>query len=434
MAGIPGRLRAERRHAQRSRRRRGLHVREAVRLECPIEEVYRFWRALENLPRFMAHLESVDRPAAADARTGWPAGPAGMRVEWDAEIINEVENKVIGWRSLPGSDVVTAGSVNFDRRARRAQHAGHRASAVRAAGRHARAISSARAVRPRAVADDPRGPAPPEAAARSRRDRAGRLDRSAARCAMKAVCYYGKEDIRVERVPDPEILNPRDAIVKSHGDRDLRIGPAHLRRLHSDDGAGRHPRPRVHGRGRRGRPRQPRASKVGDRVVVPVHDRLRPLLLLQAKQLWSLCDNSNPNAWMAEKLSGYCGSGPVRLLAHVRRLSRRPGRVRARAVRRRRADQGARIAVRRAGAVPLRHLSHRLHGGRELRHPAGRHRGRVGLRSGGPVRDQERLSARRRTRHRHRSLSRAAGAGRVARQGRGARLQRTSTCSRRCAR
>ena len=37
-----------------------------------------------------------------------------MRVEWDAEIINEVENKIIGWRSLPGSDVVTAGSVNFD--------------------------------------------------------------------------------------------------------------------------------------------------------------------------------------------------------------------------------------------------------------------------------------------------------------------------------
>ena len=42
------------------------------------------------------------------------AGPAGLAVEWDAEIINEVENKLIAWRSLPGSDVVTAGSVNFD--------------------------------------------------------------------------------------------------------------------------------------------------------------------------------------------------------------------------------------------------------------------------------------------------------------------------------
>jgi uncharacterized membrane protein len=40
-------------------------------------------------------------------------GPANLELEWDAEIINEVENKVIGWRSLPGSQVVTAGSVNF---------------------------------------------------------------------------------------------------------------------------------------------------------------------------------------------------------------------------------------------------------------------------------------------------------------------------------
>ena len=38
-----------------------------------------------------------------------------MRVEWDAEIINEIENMLIAWRSLPGSDVVVAGSVNFDR-------------------------------------------------------------------------------------------------------------------------------------------------------------------------------------------------------------------------------------------------------------------------------------------------------------------------------
>ena len=53
---------------------------------------------------------------------------------------------------------------------------------------------------------------------------------------MKAVCYYGKEDIRTETVPDPEILNPRDAIV-SDVDRYLRIRPAHLR-VHPDDGEG----------------------------------------------------------------------------------------------------------------------------------------------------------------------------------------------------
>ena len=92
---------------------RGVHVRESIRLELPIAEVYRFWRALENLPRFMTHLERVTD--LGGGRSHWVAkGPVGRRVEWDAEIINEVENSVIGWRSLPGAAVATAGSVNFD--------------------------------------------------------------------------------------------------------------------------------------------------------------------------------------------------------------------------------------------------------------------------------------------------------------------------------
>jgi uncharacterized membrane protein len=91
---------------------RGIHVREAIRVEKPIEEVYRFWRRLENLPSFMTYLESVTE--LDDGRSHWVArGPAGLTVSWDAEIINEVENKVIGWQSVPGSTVVTAGSVNF---------------------------------------------------------------------------------------------------------------------------------------------------------------------------------------------------------------------------------------------------------------------------------------------------------------------------------
>jgi uncharacterized membrane protein len=91
----------------------GVVVREAIRLEEPIAEVYRFWRHFENLPRFMKHLERVTE--LGNGRSHWVAcGPGGMRVEWDAEIINEIENKVIGWRSLPGADVISAGSVNFD--------------------------------------------------------------------------------------------------------------------------------------------------------------------------------------------------------------------------------------------------------------------------------------------------------------------------------
>jgi len=92
---------------------RGIHVRESVRIEKPINELYRFWRAFENLPRFMTNLESVTD--LGNERSRWVAKcPAGLTVQWEAEIINEVENQVIRWRSLPDSDVALAVSVNGD--------------------------------------------------------------------------------------------------------------------------------------------------------------------------------------------------------------------------------------------------------------------------------------------------------------------------------
>jgi uncharacterized membrane protein len=92
---------------------RGVRVRESIRLEVPRADVYAFWRRLENLPRFMTHLDRVTE--RSNGTSHWVAvGPAGLAVEWEAEIINEVHNKLIAWRSLPGSDVVSAGSVNFD--------------------------------------------------------------------------------------------------------------------------------------------------------------------------------------------------------------------------------------------------------------------------------------------------------------------------------
>jgi uncharacterized membrane protein len=91
---------------------RGIHVRESIRLERPVGDVYAFWRQLENLPRVLSHLKHVEE--LGDGRSRWIAkGPVDLGVAWDAEIINEVENKVIAWRSLPDSDVVTAGSVMF---------------------------------------------------------------------------------------------------------------------------------------------------------------------------------------------------------------------------------------------------------------------------------------------------------------------------------
>jgi len=90
----------------------GIRVDEAIRINKPAGELYRFWRQLENLPRFIDHLDSVT--VTDDRHSQWVAvGPAGVRVEWTAEIINDVEDRLIGWRSLEGSQVDNAGSVSF---------------------------------------------------------------------------------------------------------------------------------------------------------------------------------------------------------------------------------------------------------------------------------------------------------------------------------
>ncbi len=91
----------------------GTRVEHAVTVNKPASEVYRFWRDLENLPRFMTHLIDVD--TTTDGRSHWVAkGPLGLKVEWDAEIVTDTPNKVIAWRSLDGADVDTAGSVHFN--------------------------------------------------------------------------------------------------------------------------------------------------------------------------------------------------------------------------------------------------------------------------------------------------------------------------------
>ena len=90
----------------------GIHVEESITIDKPVDQVYRFWRNFENLPKFMNHLDTVAMREAGVSH--WVAcGPAGTKVEWDARIINEIDNKLIGWQSLEGSMVSTAGSVNF---------------------------------------------------------------------------------------------------------------------------------------------------------------------------------------------------------------------------------------------------------------------------------------------------------------------------------
>lgn len=91
----------------------GVKVEKSLTINRPPDELYWFWRRLENLPYFMSHLESVQ--STGPLITHWVAkGPLGMRVEWDAEIHNEEINRMIAWRSLEGSEVDTAGSVHFE--------------------------------------------------------------------------------------------------------------------------------------------------------------------------------------------------------------------------------------------------------------------------------------------------------------------------------
>jgi uncharacterized membrane protein len=91
----------------------GIRVEESITISRPREELFAFWRRLENLPQFMQHLESVQ--PIDERRSHWVAhGPAGTRVEWDAEIHYEMPDEIISWRTLPGAEVDHTGSVHFD--------------------------------------------------------------------------------------------------------------------------------------------------------------------------------------------------------------------------------------------------------------------------------------------------------------------------------
>ena len=92
----------------------GILVERAVTVNRPRAELYKTWRDFENLPRFMDHLESVRVEAADRGRSHWVArGPLGRNVEWDADVIEERENELLVWKSLPGSSVESMGRVEF---------------------------------------------------------------------------------------------------------------------------------------------------------------------------------------------------------------------------------------------------------------------------------------------------------------------------------
>lgn len=91
----------------------GVKIEEAIRVDRPREEVYRYWRNLENLPRFMKYLESVT--SIGPKRYHWTvATPARAKIEWDADVTEERENEMLAWRSVPDSQVNSEGRVRFE--------------------------------------------------------------------------------------------------------------------------------------------------------------------------------------------------------------------------------------------------------------------------------------------------------------------------------
>ena len=124
---------------------------------------------------------------------------------------------------------------------------------------------------------------------------------------MKALCWYGTNDVRVARVPDPSILNPRDAIVKvtltAICGSDLHLLDGFIPTMKRGDILGHEFMGEVVDVGP-----ENKKLKIGDRVVVPFTIACGRCYFCQ-NAMFSACDNSNPNAWMLEELYGFSGSG-----------------------------------------------------------------------------------------------------------------------------
>ncbi|MCC6586060.1 MAG: SRPBCC family protein [Bryobacterales bacterium] len=90
-----------------------VYVRKSITINRSPEDVYGFWRDFQNFGRFMKHVESVT--AGGPGRSHWVAkAPAGYKVEWDAEIVDDVPGQQIAWCSDDGADVPNFGTVRFE--------------------------------------------------------------------------------------------------------------------------------------------------------------------------------------------------------------------------------------------------------------------------------------------------------------------------------
>jgi uncharacterized membrane protein len=93
--------------------RNAVKVERTITVKAPREDLYAFWRDFTNHPRFLKYLESVE--VRDDRHSHWTmVMPGGRRVDWDSEIVNDLPNELIAWKTVGDSDVAHAGSVHFE--------------------------------------------------------------------------------------------------------------------------------------------------------------------------------------------------------------------------------------------------------------------------------------------------------------------------------
>ena len=91
----------------------GRLITQSMIVDRPAQELYDFWKDIENAPRFMGNIKKVIKTGPNTSH--WVSdGPFGKTFEWDSEEINTVPGHLIAWKSLPGSDVTQAGAVRFE--------------------------------------------------------------------------------------------------------------------------------------------------------------------------------------------------------------------------------------------------------------------------------------------------------------------------------
>ena len=91
---------------------KGITVEKSIVVDRPVHEVYRFWRNLSNLPRFMSHVESVK--VLDDKHSYWVIrGPLNTKFEWEAEIFHEKQDEWIAWKSVDQYRFPNTGTIRF---------------------------------------------------------------------------------------------------------------------------------------------------------------------------------------------------------------------------------------------------------------------------------------------------------------------------------